>query len=371
MSQVAKDASGSRVRVALLYGGRSAEHSVSVLSAQSVARALDPERFEVIPIAITKQGAWAIPKTPLEDANAVDGGLPVAEASEYSVRLAIEGQGGRFVTGHAAPLVGAVDVVFPVLHGPFGEDGTVQGLLEVAGIAYVGAGVLASALAMDKAAAKAILAHAGIAQGPYVVVREHEWRRDPEVQECRIVESLTLPLYVKPARMGSSIGIVKVEDLAGLAPALETALRYDCKVVVEQAIPGRELECAVIGNDDPRASVVGEIVSAHDFYDFDAKYLEDSKILVPAPIPPELAQQAQACARDAFAALGCAGMARVDFFLSEDGRLLVNEVNTIPGFTTKSMFPMLWEATGMPYEAVLGELIDLALERHAARRVAP
>jgi D-alanine-D-alanine ligase len=348
----------ARTRLAILYGGRSAEHQVSVVSARSVMEALDPDRFEVVPIAITRDGAWMLPdRSPLE-LTAADGTLPEVEAAGRE--LAVRPQEG----------VHGVDVVFPILHGPFGEDGTVQGLFELADLPYVGSGVLASALAMDKAMAKVVLAQAGLPQAPYLVVPERDWRADPDRVAAEVGGRLQYPVFTKPARLGSSIGISKVKTPDGLADGLADAFAHDTKALVEQGIAARELECGVLGNDAPEASVVGEVVPGHEFYDFEAKYLDESlKLEIPAPVPAAVRDRVRELSLRAFQALDCEGFARVDFFYEEaTGRVLLNEVNTIPGFTPKSMFPMLWGASGLSYPDLVARLVDLATERHAARR---
>jgi D-alanine-D-alanine ligase len=347
-----------RIRLAILYGGRSAEHQVSVVSARSVMEALDPDRFEVVPIAITRAGAWLLPdRSPLE-LTASDGALPEVEAA--GTELAVRPEQG----------VGGVDVVFPILHGPFGEDGTVQGLFELADLPYVGSGVLASALAMDKAMAKVVLAQAGLPQAPYLVVPERDWRADPDRVAAEVGGRLAYPVFTKPARLGSSIGISKVKTPDGLAAGLADAFAHDTKALVEQGVVARELECGVLGNDAPEASVVGEVVPGHEFYDFEAKYLDESlKLEIPAPVPGAVRDRVRELSLRAFQALDCEGFARVDFFYEEaTGRVLLNEVNTIPGFTPKSMFPMLWAASGLSYPDLVARLVDLAVERHAARR---
>jgi D-alanine-D-alanine ligase len=306
-----------------VYGGRSAEHQVSVVSARSVMEALDPGRFEVVPIAITRDGAWLLPdRSPLE-LTASEGTLPEVEPA------------GRELAVRPEQGVGGVDVVFPILHGPFGEDGTVQGLFELADLPYVGSGVLASALAMDKAMAKVVLAQAGLPQGPYVVVPERDWRADPERVAAEVAGRLAYPVFTKPARLGSSIGITKVKTPDELAAGLATAFAHDNKALVEQGIAARELECGVLGNDAPEASVVGEVIPSHEFYDFEAKYLDDAlKLEIPAPVPDAVRAQVRELSLRAFQALDCEGLARVDFFYEEaTGRVLLNEVNTIPGFT--------------------------------------
>jgi D-alanine-D-alanine ligase len=352
-----------RTRLAILYGGRSAEHQVSVVSARSVMEALDPDRFEVVPIAITREGAWLLPdRSPLE-LTAPDGSLPEVEAAGREVAVRPE-------RGLAEAGSGPVDVVFPILHGPFGEDGTVQGLFELADLPYVGSGVLASALAMDKAMAKVVLAAAGLPQAPYLVVPERDWRADPGRVAAEVADRLAYPVFTKPARLGSSIGITKVKTPDALAAGLAAAFAHDPKALVEQGVSARELECGVLGNDAPEASVVGEVVPGREFYDFEAKYLDESlKLEIPAPVPDTVRSQVRELSLRAFKALDCEGFARVDFFYEEaTGRVLVNEVNTIPGFTPKSMFPLLWAASGLDYPGLVARLVDLAVERHAARR---
>jgi D-alanine-D-alanine ligase len=359
-------AAKARTRLAILYGGRSAEHQVSVVSARSVMEALDPDRFEVVPIAITRDGAWLLPeRSPLE-LTASGGGLPEVEAAGTEVALRPEQRGSSL----AAAGAGMIDVVFPILHGPFGEDGTVQGLFELADLPYVGSGVLASALAMDKAMAKVVLAQAGLPQAPYLVVPERDWLADPDRVAAEVAGRLAYPVFTKPARLGSSIGISKVKAPAELAAGLAAAFAHDAKALVEQGIAARELECGVLGNDAPEASVVGEVIPGHEFYDFEAKYLDESlKLEIPAQVPGQVRERVRELSLHAFQALDCEGFARVDFFYEEaTGRVLLNEVNTIPGFTPKSMFPMLWAASGLAYPDLVARLVDLATERHAARR---
>jgi D-alanine-D-alanine ligase len=360
-----------KIRVALLYGGRSAEHSVSVVSARSVIEALDPERFEVVPIGITRGGAWLLPRTSPLELTAPEGGLPEVE-TEGGAEIALrpEQRAGALAVPVGTDEVGTIDVVLPILHGPYGEDGTVQGLFELADLPYVGAGVLASALAMDKSMTKVVLAEAGIGQAPYLVVRERQWQADPEAVASRVAEALRYPVFTKPARLGSSIGISKVKSPEELPGALAMAFAHDAKVLVEQGVVARELEVGVLGNQDPEASVVGEVVPGHEFYDFEAKYLdESSKLVIPAPVASAVSERVRQAAIRAFQALDCEGFARVDFFyLDSTGEVLVNEVNTIPGFTPKSMFPLLWDATGVPYPELIARLVDLAVERHAAKK---
>ena len=348
----------SRTRIAILFGGRSAEHEVSVVSARSVIDALDPTRFEAVPIGIDRQGGWhRLAEPPALVAGS--GALPqVGDDAGSAVELD--------TTGEAALVAGdgsrePIDVVFPILHGPFGEDGTVQGMLELAGIAYVGAGVLASALGMDKAMQKLVLAAAGLPVAPHVVVRERDWIDDPESVEAE-AEHLGSPLFVKPSALGSSVGITKVKEPAALAAALDEAFRYGPKAVLERSIEGgREIECGVLGNEDPVASVAGEIRPQADY---EAKYLDDStSLIIPADLPEGVQEEVQRLAVAAFRAIDCEGMARVDFFLRGGDELIVNEVNTIPGFTQVSMYPKLWEASGLPYASLVDRLVELAVER--------
>ena len=358
-----------RRRVAVLFGGRSAEHEVSCLSARSVIDALDPARTEVIPIGITREGRWhrvaGPPALPSET-----GRMPeITEASGSVVELAAEGASTEIVgvDGSREP----IDVVFPVLHGPYGEDGTVQGLLELAGVPYVGAGVLGSAIGMDKDVQKRLFRAAGLPVGPYEAVREPVWIDDPESVEAA-AEALGYPLFAKPATLGSSVGVSKLHGPQDLAGGLDEAFRYARDALLEKAAEGaREIECAVLGNDDPVASVAGEIVpEGHEFYDYEAKYLDEhgAELVIPADLKPGVLEDVQRLAVAAFAAVKCAGMARVDFFLLGEDELWLNELNTIPGFTSISMYPKLWEASGLSYRELVERLLDLAVERHEAER---
>ncbi len=351
---------GLRTRLVVLFGGQSAEHDVSRVSARHVLAAVDPARYEVEPIAITKDGRWLWAE---EAAKALAGGPEALPDSLPATGTAVEPLRAVQRVADEQPVV-----VFPLLHGPLGEDGTVQGLLEVAGVPYVGCGVLSSALAMDKAMAKEVFAGAGIPQAAFVTLHAED-AEDPGLAG-RLVEELGLPLFVKPANMGSSIGVSKARTLAEVDAAVATALTYDEWVVCEEHIDGREIECAVLGNRRPRASVPGEIEPGADFYDYEDKYFDGTaKLLIPAPLPSEVVAELQALAVRAYEALRCEGMARVDFFYDEGGRgLLVNEINTIPGFTPISMYPKMWEASGLPYAQLIDELVELALERHARRR---
>lgn len=361
-----------KIRIGVIFGGRSGEHDVSLRSAQAVMRAIDRERFEVIPIGITREGRWLVGGDPLR-ALAERSRLPLelepGEAGEPGGNGLPARLGSQSLAVTEPSWTRTVDVVFPVLHGPNGEDGTVQGLLELADIPYVGCGVLASAVAMDKPTAKRLFAQAGLPVARWVALTWREWVRDPGAVTRRVERELGYPCFVKPANLGSSVGVSKVHSPEELPAAIEEANRYDRKIVIEEAIDARELEVSVLGNDEPIASIVGEIVPAREFYDYEAKYVDDrSQLLIPAPITEEQAETARAMAVAAFKAIDGAGMARVDFFLERTtGRILVNEINTIPGFTAISMYPKLWEASGLSFRDLVTRLIELALERHQER----
>jgi D-alanine-D-alanine ligase len=352
----------TRLRVALLFGGRSAEHDVSVLSAGNVFRALDPEHYEVIPIAITRDGTWLL-------CAGDDGGFPAAvPASGHRVVLLPGGSGRMLVIDEedelAAPRWSSVDVLFPVLHGPFGEDGTVQGAAELAGVPYVGSDVLSSAVAMDKDAAKRLLREAGL---PIARFRAFTAGEQPLFDS--IVEELGRPVFVKPARLGSSVGVGKAASAAEFDAAVKEAFRHDQKILVEEYVPGREIECGVLesGDGSVLVSVPGEIVptNRHSFYTYEAKYLdaEGAELKVPADLPVEIAERLRKLSLRAFRVLGCAGLARIDFFLCQDGKILVNELNTLPGCTSVSMYPRVLAASGVPYPDLVRRLIDHALRR--------
>jgi len=361
----------AKIRVGLIYGGRSGEHEVSVLSANSVMAAIDKDKYEVIPIGITKEGRWLPGQGP--EALVASGDLQVRRLSDGTESLAalsgdkasslvsLENTQGHILAG----LREKVDVLFPVLHGPFGEDGTVQGLLELADIPYVGAGVLGSAVGMDKAIMKAVFQQQGLPVGKYLVYLRKELENFDRVA-AEIEENLQFPCFVKPANLGSSVGISKAHDREELRKALHLAAEYDRKIVVEAMLHGREIECGVLGNDEPMASVLGEIVPCAEFYDYEAKYvLGDSKLIIPATLPEDIVVKVQDLAVKAFKAVDCAGLARVDFFVDVDNQqIYLNEINTIPGFTRISMYPKLWEATGVPYETLIDRLIQLAFERY-------
>ncbi len=357
-----------RTRVVVLFGGRSAEHEISCISARSVMDALDPERFDVMPVGITRQGRWHLlagpPALPAEA-----GRLPeVTEGSGVAIELSAEGAAREMVAADGSRA--SIDVVVPVLHGPMGEDGAVQGLLELAGVPYVGAGVLGSAVGMDKAVQKVLFAAAGLLLLPWEVVREPEWNEDAEGVAAR-VEALGYPVFTKPATLGSSVGISKVHSPDALAAGMAESFRYARKAVVERGLEGmREIECAVLGNDEPVASTCGEIVpKGHEFYDYASKYLDEdgAQLLIPADLPPELLARIQRTAVTAFQAIECWGMARVDFFVRGED-VFINEINTIPGFTSISMYPKLWQASGLAYQDLVERLIELAMERHELER---
>jgi D-alanine-D-alanine ligase len=350
-------------RIAILFGGRSAEHEVSCVSARSVVDALDPDRYEALTIGIDRDGGWhLVPAPPALEPGARH--LPsVAPSAGNEAELARSAGEAAIVgaDGSTAP----IDVVFPLLHGPFGEDGTVQGMLELAGVPYVGAGVLASALGMDKVVQKVLFRAAGLPVVEHAAVEEWRWEQDREGVEAD-AEALGYPLFAKPASLGSSVGISKVRSRAELARALEEVFRYGTKALMERSAEGvREIECAVLGNDDPVASVPGEIVSAGEFYDFDSKYLDEStRLVIPADLPAHVTERIQRMAIEAFRAIDCDGMARVDFFLRDADEVILNEINTIPGFTSVSMYPKLWEASGLSYADLVDRLVELAVERH-------
>ena len=352
----------TRLRVGVLFGGRSTEHEVSLLSAQSIINALDPARYEAVPIYIDREGRWLV-------GDSLPRLIDDASARRY-VYLPPDPTARGLVPAGAAPGVKstglpAIDVVFPVFHGLNGEDGTIQGLLELANVPYIGAGVLGSALGLDKIYMKRAFAAVGLPVVDYLPISRHRFEQDPEAFADQVEARLGYPTFTKFANSGSSVGTSKAHDRAELLEGLRLASRFDRKLLVERAIDARELEVSVLGNDEPVASLVGEIVPAHEFYDYEAKYLEEgSQLLIPAPIPRETAEQAREYALAAFAAVDAAGMVRTDFFLDRrGGTLYVNEVNTIPGFTKISMYPKLWEASGLPYPKLVERLIELGLER--------
>jgi D-alanine-D-alanine ligase len=386
-----------KLRVGILFGGRSGEHEVSLLSAASILKAIDRRKFDVVPIGITKDGHWLAAKDAHDlltgnssavvrrlragDPQATPGakllheGIPTLFAPEPASTTALAIAAGKQGPDGQSPGGQSLDVVFPVLHGTFGEDGTIQGLFELAGIAYVGSGVLGSSAGMDKDVMKRLFAQAKLPIVRHVTLLRAEWEKSPRKAVAQVEAALSYPVFVKPANLGSSVGISKVHNRKELGPALTLASKYDRKLVIEQGVGGkksraRELEVAVLGNDTPQASVVGEIVPGKEFYDYEAKYLSEGSVpLIPAPLTRAESKQIREMAVAAFRACDLSGLARVDFLMEPDGkqRIFLNEVNTLPGFTQISMYPKLWEATGISYRELITRLIELAMERHAEK----
>ena len=362
-----------KIRVGVLFGGQSSEHEVSLASARSVMSALDPEKYEVVPVGITKRGAWltsadAMSRLRAGDADTDSASTPASLVSD----LASDGQAEivQITSGGTGQVSQPLDVIFPVLHGPYGEDGTVQGVFQVANIPFVGAEVLGSAVGMDKDMMKKAFRDAGLQVVPYICVTRRDWERDPAAVQARAEQKLRYPMFAKPSNMGSSVGIGKIHGPEEFASAVTQAARYDRRIIVEQGVDAREFEVAVLGNDEPEASVVGEIVPGNEFYDYRAKYVDDnSELIIPARIPEYISQKIRDYALRAFEAIDASGMARVDFFVARDlSEIWLNEINTIPGFTRISMYPKLWEASGLPYSKLLDRLIELAIERHEDRK---
>ncbi len=359
----------NKLRVGVVFGGRSGEHEVSLRSAASIFREIDRNRFDPVPIGITPAGQWIL----VDDAKleqtlakgfAAGAGRPVHFPGNIDTKgFLLEERPGCF-----SPL--PLDVVFPVLHGTYGEDGTVQGLFEVLAVPYVGAGVLGSAVGMDKGIMKEVFHDSDIPTPDFVIVKRRDWERSPEAVSLTLMKRFAFPMFIKPANLGSSVGVTKVKSAADLRPAMDEAAKYDRRVIVEEGIAGREFECAVIGNDDPVAPVVGEIIPSNEFYDYYAKYLDGlSEGIIPADLPEAVAQEIRSLAVRAFLATDCAGLARVDFFVrSGDNKVFVNEINTLPGFTSISMYPQMIVASGVSYSQLVTDLIELALERHADRQ---
>jgi D-alanine-D-alanine ligase len=351
----------SKLRVGLLFGGRSTEHEVSVVSATTIAQALDPARYVPVLIGIDHDGGWHVAEPDLELLPGAVIEHPRARRAYPQLRTGLElvDASGR------SALAASLDAVFPIVHGRGGEDGSLQGLLEMAGVPYVGAGVLATALCMDKAQTKAVLSNAGLPVVPCLAAASAEVRRDPQPFAERVEREFGFPLFAKPVNTGSSVGVSKAHTRAQLHLALKEAARYDADVLVEPGIQAREIECAVLGGRDPQGSVLGEITYPGEFYDYEAKYVSDqTQLIIPADLPPRLGEELRSCAVAAFRATGCWGMARVDFFVRPDGSYLVNELNTLPGFTDGSMYPRLWDASGIALPELVDRLIELALERH-------
>ncbi|OGD14311.1 MAG: D-alanine--D-alanine ligase A [Candidatus Aminicenantes bacterium RBG_16_63_14] len=344
-----------KISIALIFGGRSAEHEISLISAAAVHKNLDKDKFEVRSIYITRDGRWKSVEAPSMDVETVE-----------------QGRAFSFLpweAGSPGPGLGA-DIYFPILHGPYGEDGTIQGLLEMAGVPYVGAGVAGSALGMDKALAKSVLRDHGLPVVPCLVIRETEWEDNAAKLLRRVRRSLPLPLFVKPSNLGSSVGITKVGDYGDVPAALAAAFRYDATALVEKGIAGRELELSVLGNETPEASLPGEVIPFREFYDYNDKYIDGkTTFVIPAKLGPRTLAKIRTLAVAAFKALACSGMARVDFFLEKGtNRLYVSEINTIPGFTDISMYPKLWAASGLPFPRLLERLVELGFERHRNRK---
>jgi D-alanine-D-alanine ligase len=358
------------IRIGVIFGGRSGEHEVSLASAASVLGAIDRSRYEIVPMGIGKDGQWLVGGDPLRALAEASGTrlalpppLPADTRAEATALARVATTGGL-----PAGLAGRLDVVLPLLHGPYGEDGTVQGLLELADLPYVGAGVLASAVGMDKATMKAVFRAHGLPIVPHLVVLRHVWQADPDAIARTVPDATGYPCFVKPSNLGSSVGISKVRRAGDLRDAVDAAFAHDRKVLIERGIAGREIEVSVLGNDRPEASVPGEVLPGREWYDYEAKYTEGiAKLVIPAPIPDELAGEFRRLAVAAFCAIDAAGLARIDFFLEGEDRIWLNEINTIPGFTRLSAYPQLWEASGLSYPRLIDRLIELALERHAAK----
>ena len=362
--------SDQRIRVGVIFGGRSGEHEVSLRSARSIMDAIDREKYEVLPIGITKEGRWITGPDPWQTlASGEDETIPAALLAEPGDPTLKAIEPAPDETVKRLRDIAPVDVIFPVLHGPFGEDGTLQGLLELADIPYVGAGVVGSAVGMDKAIFKAVMIAHRIPVLPYRLVLRSQWEAKPEAVIRDLEADLNYPMFVKPANLGSSVGVNRATDRAALVAGLNDAARYDRRLVIEQGIPAREIEVSVLGNDDPIASIPGEIVPGDEFYSYADKYINDAaRLLIPAPLDDETVARVQELAIRAYQAIDCAGLARVDFLLDRtSNELWMNEVNTIPGFTSISMYPKLWEASGIPYPELIDRLIQLALERHAEK----
>jgi D-alanine-D-alanine ligase len=353
----------TKTRVGLIFGGKSGEHEVSLQSAKSIYEALDKERYDVVLIGIDKRGNWLAGEASALLLDTEDPKLIALNQRCASVVPAFVGADRSLIEMETGRPVGNIDVVFPIVHGTYGEDGSLQGLLRMLDVPYVGADVLGSAIGMDKDVMKRLLREAGIPVAESVALRASEIHR---VSYANMVGQLGMPLFVKPANLGSSVGISKVYTASELPQAIHNALRYDKKVLVEEFVEGREIECSVLGNDDPIASLPGEVLPTHDFYSYEAKYIDENGAMleIPARLDDSLVRKVQATALRAYKALECSGMARVDFFLKSDGDLIVNEINTLPGFTRISMYPKLWEASGLSYSELLDRLIELAIERY-------
>lgn len=361
-----------KIRIGLVFGGRSGEHEVSLASAESVMANLDRDKYEVVPIGITKEGSWLLgtePRALLAAEQSTSAGLEETTAvtltGDPRLRRLISVENGEELGSR-----GALDVIFPVLHGTYGEDGSLQGLLEMANVPYIGCGVLGSALGMDKEKMKIVFRAVGLPVVDYLVYRRNEWERSSEVVMDAVEQRLGYPCFVKPVNLGSSVGVNKAHDRSELEHAINVAAEYDRKIIIERGIDCREVECGVLGNDEPIASVVGEVISSNEFYDYRAKYIDGkSRVVIPAGIPQATAEEVRRQAVQAFLALDLNGLARADFFIEKKtGQVYMNEVNTMPGFTSISMYPQLWEASGLSYAQLLDRLVELAIERHEDRQ---
>jgi D-alanine-D-alanine ligase len=354
-----------KLKVGIIFGGKSGEHEVSVQSAKSVMESLDSTKYTIVPIGISKQGSWHIGD---EAILALQSGSTLTGIGATSS----SGLPDTNIAGQSVPssLTEEIDVVIPVMHGTFGEDGSIQGMLELLDVPYVGAGVLASAVGLDKVFMKTVFLAAGLPQVLFTAYTRREWEQNRETVAADVEEKLGYPCFVKPANLGSSVGISKVKNRDDLYAAMDIACRYDRKIIVEEGLDIREIEVAVLGNDDPKASVPGEVIPSHEFYDYEAKYMSgDSTLMIPAPLSPSQMQEIRELAVRSFQAVDCTGLARVDFFIEKStGRILVNEINTMPGFTAFSMYPKLWEATGIPYAELVDKLINLAIERYEDKK---
>ncbi|QVL56787.1 MAG: D-alanine--D-alanine ligase [Simkaniaceae bacterium] len=355
----------TKIRLGVLFGGQSAEHEVSIKSAKSVIENLDPEKYDIFPIGIDKKGSWHFLKAEPFLLALKNNFLPTFRKNDPHFPLLLQKVPAKEIFFSPCTLKASLDVIFPVLHGPFGEDGTVQGLVELANLPYIGPDHLSSAICMDKGIMKEILKGQGLPTPHYLVLH----CSDP-IDEQGIIEAFTLPLFVKPAQMGSSVGITKVHTQEELLPAIKEAFKYDERLLIEEFIEGREIECSILGNEDPKASLPGEIIPTHEFYSYEAKYLDEkgAHFVIPANLDAQKIKEVKYLAIKAFKALRCEGMARVDFFLKKDGSLLLNELNTIPGFTSISLYPKLWEASGISYPRLIDRLIELSIERYKRKK---
>ena len=351
-----------KLRVGVIFGGKSAEHEVSLQSAKNIVEAMDKDKYEVVLIGIDKKGRWYLNEESRFLLNENDPKLIRLGSTDEELGL-IPGETDQLINVSKQQRIGEIDVIFPILHGPFGEDGTMQGLLKLSNIPFVGASILGSAVGMDKDVMKRLLRDAGIPIADFLVFNQHSI---DDINFEQVTEKLGLPLFIKPANLGSSVGISKVEKEKDFLKATQMAFQYDHKIIIEEYIAGREIECSVLGNENPMASLPGEIIPQHDFYSYEAKYIDEkgAALEIPAKLPDDLIRKIQECAVKTFKVLCCEGMARIDFFLTNDNNIVVNEINTIPGFTKISMYPKLWEVSGIPYKELIDRLIKLALERH-------